>query len=455
MLYGIASAQPTVRSIAFEGNSYFSDRQLIEQARITMPMPSSGLTAMSDAVTALYRAEGYYSFTVDSIVGLRTSENGEQDLTIFVTENVRTLIAEVVISGTSVLPNTRLLERMETATGEPFRPELLESDIRTILEMYADAGHPFAAVSAESIGTVQDDPAALKVHLIVTEGPAVTIDEVTVEGNTVTRPEVIIREARLIPGGAFDQTRLELIRRRIERLQLFSMVGEPELYIRTGSAGSTLSGGLRIPVTEGSANNFDGILGYVPPTGTGTEGYITGNLHLTMRNLFGTGRKAMFRWQRETALTQELELQYREPWMFGIPLAVQAAFQQRKQDSSYVRTKSDLRTDLAVTDALTIAVHASWESVYPSSELQRFTVFRSEALFFGADMLYDTRVNLRNPTGGLRYSAAVQQGEKRILGPEQYLGLTVLRNFTLRRFSMDAEVFLSTLSRQVLMFGVH
>ena len=174
-----------------------------------------------------------------------------------------------------------------------------------------------------------------------------------------------------------------------------------------------------------------------------------------MRNLFGTGRKALIRWQRETELTQEIELQYREPWIFGIPLNLSGTFYQRKQDSSYVKTKFELRGDFVLTEEFSIAGNITSESVYPSANLQQFSIFESNALFFGAEILYDTRDNLRNPTKGVRYSTTVQQGRKSISGPEKYLSLATEKNFSIQRYSVDAEVFVSTFARQVIMIGVH
>lgn len=455
LFYGTLTAQPMVRSVTVEGNSAFSDRQLLEVAGVTVPFPSADVSRSIAAVEGVYRAEGFYGMSVDSTLLLVAGDSTVLDLVIHLSEGGQTLVSSIIISGTSAFTESQLLPLMEIAVDEPLRPIQLEADIRTILEFYAGRGFPFTAISAESIAAAPDDASKLIVRLHVTEGPRVKIDEYRVEGNSSTRTEVITREAKLSAGTVFDQQRLEAVRKRLERLQLFSSVGEPELYIRPGAAGDTLSGGLLLTVTEGSANNFDGILGYVPPVTPGGNGYVTGNIFVALRNLFGTGRRLMVKWQRETALTQELELQYREPWLFGFPLSLGAGFRQRKQDSSYVRTITELRGDFAVTEALTIAGNVMSESVYPSSALQQFTVFESEALYFGAELLFDTRENPRNPIGGVRYSATVQQGTKRITGPSQYLSLADVRNFSVQRFTMDAEVFLSTFRRQVLLFGLH
>lgn len=344
---------------------------------------------------------------------------------------------------------------MTTATGAPLDPGRLGEDISTVLRAYSSLGFPFASVSDDSTAPEPGDQTRLIVRLCITEGPRVTVNEVRVTGNTLTSSAVVVREAQFGNGTVFDQRMIDALKQRLDRLQLFSSVSEPQLYVLPGSTGDTLRGGIEVTVAEGNANTFDGILGYVPPTGTGTDGYLTGSVVVAMRNLFGTGRKAMVRWQRETALTQELELQYKEPWLFNVPLSLSGSFRQRKQDSTFVRSAAELRLEYRLDDELTFAGSIATEAVVPSASLGQFSVFQTDIVSFGADLLYDTRDNVRNPTRGVRYTTAVQQGTKNITGPVQYITPATERSFTVRKLSMDAEFYRSTFRRQVVMIGVH
>ena len=74
-----------------------------------------------------------------------------------------------------------------------------------------------------------------------------------------------------------------------------------------------------INVKEKNTNNFDGIIGYIPPRTEDEKGYVTGLVNVTLRNIFGTGRAAAVRWQKLDRNSQELELKYLEPWLFGYP----------------------------------------------------------------------------------------------------------------------------------------
>jgi outer membrane protein insertion porin family len=455
LFYGAAAAQVKIGSIAFEGSSFFSQRQLLE---LLPPRTGQPLSVLPDYISALedvYRAEGFYSFSVDSSVSSISEDSLTAHLTLYLSEHERTLISEIKVHGNKGISSSQLTDLMETSVGAPLRPRSLEEDIRAMLERYSRNGYPFTKISSDSIRPDEHDITKLIVQLMITEGPLLTVNEIRVAGNSVTSTEVIVREAHVPSGMLFNQDNIDAIRKRLERLQIFAAVGEPQIYVLPGSAGDTLRGGLQITVTEGNTNTFDGIIGYVPAAPPATDGYVTGNVFIAMRNLFGTGRKALIKWQRETALTQELELQYKEPWLFGVPFSLGGSFWQRKQDSSFVRTKAEVRAEYSVSEELSVAGNISTESVYPSSSLQQFSVFESNALYYGAEVIYDTRDNLRNPTGGVRYATTMQQGNKSITGPQQFLSLATVRSFSIQRYTMDAEFYLSPFLRQVMMLGLH
>lgn len=359
------------------------------------------------------------------------------------------------LSGNHAISSEEIFNHLETKAGAIFSQAVLERDIAAILTMYGTIGYPFASVFTDSI-SIADSAGNLNLSLRISEGAKFFINEIKITGNTQTKAEVILREARFQQGDVFNQTKIEKFRKRLERLQLFSAVAEPQLYITSGVVSDSLLGGLLVEVKEGNSNQFDGVAGYVPKQTTGSSGgYFTGNIFIGMRNLFGTARKTIIRWQRETEKTQELELQYSEPWIFSIPLNAGLEFLQRKQDSTYIKTILQTKFDYAVTEEFNIGLGAAIETIIPSADLSRFTVFESETDFISGELFFDTRDNPLNPSSGVRYGTAFQQGTKTIKGPALYLSLAPERKFSVRRWNVDAEIFTPAFFRQVLAAGIH
>lgn len=449
--------QPTVAAVRFVGNERYSHREL-SAAILFVPgteSPSNIMLRTTAVINELYRKNGFYNFRLDSMSVEQAGDSLNARMTIYLHEGVQSTIHTIDFIGNQSVPSSQLRAMMETAVGDPLNEELLEADIRSILNYYSDNGRPFAKILSDSISVDRADASRVLLSLAIVEGPRVFLNEMQIEGNATTATDVIVREARLESLAPFQQERVNRIKRRLDRMQLFASVSEPQLYIAAAAAPDSLIGGLSISVREGNANSFDGIVGYVPPTAPNANGYFTGDAFVMFRNLFGTGRKANVKWKRENALTQELELQYREPWLFGIPLGVNAAFYQRKQDSSYVKTRVELRGDLALTDELIVGLNVTNESVYPAADLKQFSVFECTILSIGGEILYDTRDNVRNPTGGIRYATTIQQGVKEISGPQQFLFPGLERSYSVQKYSLDAEGYISTFLRQVVLLGLH
>jgi outer membrane protein insertion porin family len=269
-----------------------------------------------------------------------------------------------------------------------------------------------------------------------------------VAGNRDTKSSVVVRETRVHPGELFNPAKMDAIRTRLNRLNIFSSVSEPELYMR----GAT--GGLLITVQEGNTNTFDGVVGYVPGAVAGQSGYVTGLVSVAMRNLFGTGRKLNVRWQREDRYSQELAVRYIEPWILGAPVNIGGGFLQRQQDSSYIHRTLDGEADLMLSEELSVGLLVRSEEVIPSIDSTYVSNTKhSSTLAIGANILYDTRNDLYNPTTGARYRIEYSYGKKKLDGAAASTpgsGKTEVQKLLL-----DLEFYLPSFARQVIAFGLH
>jgi outer membrane protein assembly factor BamA len=451
------NAQPLISSIAIRGNTYFTERELLQPLPLKVDARFSRelLEQSRTLLLRRYLNEGFYAAVIDSIRTQITPDSTSAAVSIFLSEGTQSLLADVRISGNTILSTEQIYRFCDTKTGAPLRQEVMEEDIETILGWYDVHGYPLASVSIDSVLLDPDDRSRLLLHVHVKEGPAVVIQQVKVEGNTSTKDYVVMREVRLSGAELYNEERIDRIRKRIERLGIFSAVSRPLLFFTSEPSGDTSRGGILIAVQEGNANNFDGIVGYVPSALPGEKGYFTGNIFIGLRNLFGTGRRTTVRWVRENQYSQEVELTYFEPWIAGYPLNGSAGFFQRKQDSTYIKTRINLRTDFLATDELSFGLFVNRETIYPSSSMPYFTVFESDVFALGAEIRYDTRDNLRNPTDGVNYTTAYERGEKNINGPAQYVSLAPDRSITIERISLDFETFFSLFPAHVLMGGIH
>lgn len=395
-----------------------------------------------------FAADGFIQARIESVAIAPSLTASGVDILIRIQEGKQALLKSLKIEGTEAMNESMLKEHFSLAEGKRFIQHELESDIHRVLIFYEQSGYPFAKIEVGEISFEESEDGLLtSVDLSVDEGKRVTISELRVEGNKSTKEYVVVREARLQPDELFDGRLSEKIKRRLEKLNVFSSVSLPELYLREDGCG-----GLMVRVTEGNPNSFDGIVGYVPPQRPQENGFLTGLIDVQFRNLLGTGRKLSTRWYRENQFTQEIEIRYFEPWIGSYPLNGFGDFFQRKQDSMYVRRNYGISLELMLGDVLTFGLSYSQAHVIPSEGYARSVLAESEQFSAGGYVRYDSRNDPVTPTNGILYRTEYLSGIKNLLSNPTNAQTT--RGST-RRITMDLSHYVEVISRQVLASEFH
>lgn len=390
-----------------------------------------------------YASEGFLFTRIDSVRFSPMADDSTVGLVLSIREGKKAVLSSLQMDGLRSLDEREVGELLSTRRGEKFVPAVLEQDIGTLLQLYEKSGYPFARVEIRDIRfDERKDSVMAAITLSIDEGVQARIQNLRVEGNTTTKTAVITREARLSEGEVFRGDQPRRVKQRLERLQLFSSVSMPALYLNPDG-----SVGLSLKVTEGNPNRFDGIVGYVPSSGSGSGGYLTGLVDVQFRNILGTGRKLSARWYRETETSQEIELRYREPWIASFPLNAEAGFAQRKQDSTYIRNSYSLFAELMATDELNLGAVFSSERVLPTEGYGVRVANESRTTSAGLSVSYDSRNDPVTPTGGLKYRTEYRTGIKEIQSsvPQPSGNRTSTQSL-----SFDFEYLFSPIQKQVL-----
>ena len=447
-----ARGKSTLRGIEVTGNSHFSSLDVLRWFSLKPGRPFSHELLRSSIVELLgrYREEGFYSAEIESVTWVTDHDSTEVDVVLHIREGERTDVGSVWITGNRAMPTEAVLSLFETMEGKPLSQARLESDIEILLERYEEIGYPFAKVEVDSLKSYEEQgDQKLQVSLKIVEGRLTTIEEVKIEGNNDTKDHVVLRELRFKPGEVYNSEKVKTIKEKLERLNLFSSVSEPELYF------GTKGGGLRIKVQEGNTNSFDGVVGYVPKGVTNQPGYFTGFVSVSLRNLFGTGRRLAIRWQREDQATQEVELRYLEPWVLNLPVNLDFALLQREQDSSYIRRRIDLKGALMITEGFTVALLFGQNRVIPSSSLAAPLVSESRTTTIGGEIRFDTRDDIYSPTSGIHYRSDYRIGRKVFSGRGSPSLGRLNQSFTVKSLGVDLEFYTQPFPRQVIGTGIH
>jgi outer membrane protein insertion porin family len=448
IILAVTASQPvqTIRSLTFVGNRAVPSTELLSWCTLNVgdSFSRDRLQEGLEKLRRRYEQEGFPFAAVDSAVATQELQTPNVDVTIFLSEGKPALLRSLSFEGNRLFSSEYLMVEMFSRPNERFLPRVLEEDVHAVLRRYERAGYPFAMASVDVLA-FQEEASSYSVDVVVRirEGEAVRVSTLTVEGNTTTKEHVLVREARLHGGVLWAPDLPARIQQRLQRLQVFSSVALPELYLRHDS-----TAGLLVRVVEGSHNRMDGMVGYIPASSGAASGSLTGFVNLQFRNLFGTGRRFTTRWYRENQFTQEIELRYHEPWIAAVPVNGEVGFFQRKQDSSYVRRHYELAAEAMLSDEFRIGVVFTQADVIPS-ENRVGTLAQSSSKTFGGSLVYDSRDDALTPTSGIWYRTEVHTGMKR-----RSLAATTIANAT-QRIHVDAEYTTSLALRHLGYVALH
>lgn len=396
-----------------------------------------------------FRDAGFYFAGIDSISYHYDKDSTQAELDIFFDEGNLLSVQDFQIDG---LPqeNETLIADLQTRRDEPFSPVKLETDIELILDFFEESGYPFCQVRVKKLDLIKGEQPGLAIWLQVKTGQQVTIDQIEVHGNELTKANVILREIGTHVGEIYDQRKIDNIRPKLEKLELFKWVNPPKLVVSEGGKGK-----LVIELAEGNYNRFDGVAGYNP--GTATEsGFLTGFLNFSFGNLFGTARQVDARWERRTEKTQNLYFRYLEPWVGGIPLRASFHFQQLIRDTSYVERGVGLELRYFYNDRFSLFSEVSSRIISPDSlGALRLGVQPSSAVNFKVGFSFNTLDNYLNPTKGVQYQTAFAWSRKKIKTNAGRENSELPGNVNQKRISIDFESYFSLFKWQVLAVSLH
>lgn len=402
--------------------------------------------------------QGYADFgmpytKIDSLVFSLTPDSTSAVIRIFIHEEEEVRLGDMSLTGVDSAQAAVIKSRFNSRSGQRIDASRIEEDLDDALAQLENKGYPFSRfeLRGATIDSSNDNHMELGLSWQSMLGPQLLLKEIQIEGNAVTKRQVILREIRIHPGEMYNRRKVADISSRLMKLGYFERVEEPEVFLSGGN-----EGGLLIRVKEGNSSRFDGILGYNPATIT-DNGYFTGLIDISLGNLLGTGRSLLAHWQKRDRRSQDLKFYYREPWVAGFPVHVGFGFEQIIQDTTYIQRDLALDLSLPISESLSAIAQVSRQETTPDSlGSYLLGIPRSRTLNATLGLDYDTRDDRLNPRHGVYYHTDVRAGKKRNLGPEALIQeLALKKDVDNKQFSLHVEFYAPLFKRQVLAVGLH
>ncbi|MDX1420346.1 MAG: BamA/TamA family outer membrane protein [Rubricoccaceae bacterium] len=409
------------------------------------PVPADSAEAAAAHALAYLQGQGFLLARIDS------AAVGDGLPTLFATRGPRPVVADLRLTGTAALDAEAFLDTAETRAGRPYDPAALDRDLDALLVRYERLGYPLAQVRPALTLIPAGEAPAVDIALRVVEGRMLRLLGVELDGARRTSGRYAARVAGLTPGRALVPYAPADIRADLEATGLFASVGPPSLVLADSGAV------VRVPVEEGPPGVFDLVLGYLPPA-EGRDGSVVGNGRIELRNLFGGGRLLRLRLVRNPGLASEVEVRAADPFVLGLPLSLEGAFDGYTQDSTFARSRFRAEVGYGLAPGLALLASVSREQVEPGffgaqTVEGRPRVAASRAVFGGVGLRYRRLDHPFAPRRGLWVEALVEQGLKRRSLPADTAGFAEPVSVRQQRLLAAGRLFVPLLRRQSLVVG--
>ncbi|OGR27671.1 MAG: outer membrane protein assembly factor BamA, partial [Desulfobacca sp. RBG_16_60_12] len=279
-----------IKDIEFEGNKAFSSKELrkvMETKERGFFAPVAWVTGAGklnrdvlerdlEKVAAFYYNHGYIKAKVGEP---KIDIKGDWIyITIPVQEGPEYHVAKIDMTGDLLEDKDKLVKLLKTPKEKIYSREILQEDLTTLADFYADQGY----ANADIVPLVKEDNEKMLVDVTfdIHKGQKIYFERIDIGGNVKTRDKVIRRELRVYEQDLFSATNLKESIKNLRRLEYFEDVN---FATTPGSAPDHMN--LKITVKERPTGTFGLGAGY------STQDRLVGMVEVSQNNLFGRGQQ--------------------------------------------------------------------------------------------------------------------------------------------------------------------
>jgi outer membrane protein insertion porin family len=335
MLHINEGEKMSIKDIDFTGNEHFSAKEL----RKVMETKERGLFFVAwitgagrlsrdvlerdlEKIGAFYYNHGFIKAKVgEPKVDIK---DGRIYITIPIDEGPQFKVGKIDFSGDLLEDQEKLRDLLKSPKEEIYSREVLQQDLTTLSDFYADHGY----ANADIIPLIKENSQKLLVDVTfdIHKGAKVYFERIEIAGNVKTRDKVIRRELRVYEQDLFSATNLKESIRNLRRLEYFEDVN---FATTPGSAPDRMN--LKITVKERPTGTFGVGAGY------STADRLVGMVEISQNNLFGRGQQLKVQ-GIIGSISHRVRASFVEPYLFDRPLSLGIdAFNWEREYSEYTR----------------------------------------------------------------------------------------------------------------------
>ncbi|HLD77139.1 MAG TPA: outer membrane protein assembly factor BamA, partial [Rickettsiales bacterium] len=304
-----------IADLLFVGNNAFSDAELIDEITTKKSKwykffsssdvyDSDRIEFDREKLRRFYGSKGYADFATISATAQILPTKDKFFITFLLEEGIKYKIGEInIINNVPKFDATILQKEILIKKNKLYNLLLIEKTIDKMVEVMSSKSYAFAHI--EPVLKRNKEQKIIDIDFVIQETPRIYIDSIIIKGNVRTLDEVIRRELRIREGDAYNLTKINRSKQRIENLGYFDKVD-----FDTKRIGDSDKVDLIIEVKEKKTGELNFGIGY------STVDQATANIGLRERNLLGTGQELGLNLQR-SKFSFAGDLSYTKPYFTG------------------------------------------------------------------------------------------------------------------------------------------
>jgi outer membrane protein assembly factor BamA len=204
----------------------------------------------------------------------------------------------------------------------------LQSEQKKIIQYYENNGYPFAEISLQNVQIKNDK---ITGSLQVNKGPLYHIDSIHVYGKVKIKNLFLQHYLGIFNGDVYDDEKLQKISNRVGQLAFVQELQSWDVTML--GTGATLN----LYLAPKRSSQINVLAGFVPANTITGKAQVTADVHLDLKNSFGSGENILLNWQQLQPQSPRLNLAYSIPYIFNSNFGFHFSFDLLKKDSSYLQ----------------------------------------------------------------------------------------------------------------------
>lgn len=293
-----------------------------------------------------------------------------------------------------------------------------------LLDYLENNGYPFAKIKLDSISLVNQQ---LEASLRIDKGPLYKIDSISNLGPASISSTFLQRYLGIMNGSSYKKEKLQAVSKKLNDL---SYVQEKQPWNLTMLGTGSI---LNVYLAPKKSSQINVLVGFLPSSSETEDSklQVTGEATVNLKNALGNGESIGLNWQQLQVKSPRLDLSFQQPYLFGSPFGVNAAFNLFKKDSSYTNINMQLGAQYTLSSSQggTVFIQSFQTNVLTvdTQYIKNYHTLPEEADIRSVNLgisyeWYNTDYRF-NPRTGNDLQLSITAGSKKIIKNEVIAGL--------------------------------